>query len=138
MQRKQASKQKHHQKPFDIIMMDEEDDEEDEEEDIEEEDLDIGAEIDPDSPPWDVYGDMEVEDQDDTTENTALLRTAAKTEIIVTPISPHHPFRFQHQHTARRPSTAAPCPICLLHDGRQLLRRSLASLVRGSLRNEPS
>uniref|UniRef100_A0A2Y9D1Q1 Uncharacterized protein n=1 Tax=Anopheles dirus TaxID=7168 RepID=A0A2Y9D1Q1_9DIPT len=71
-----------------IIMMDEEDDEEDEEEDIEEEDLDIGAEIDPDSPPWDVYGDMEVEDQDDTTENTALLRTAAKTEIIVTPISP--------------------------------------------------
>uniref|UniRef100_A0A1S4GRV7 Uncharacterized protein n=2 Tax=Anopheles gambiae TaxID=7165 RepID=A0A1S4GRV7_ANOGA len=71
-----------------IIMMDEEDDEEDEEEDIEEEDLDIGAEIDPDSPPWDVYGDMDVEDQDDTTENTALLRTAAKTEIIVTPISP--------------------------------------------------
>ncbi|XP_035906103.1 potassium voltage-gated channel subfamily KQT member 5-like isoform X6 [Anopheles stephensi] len=71
-----------------VIMMDEEDDEEDEEEDIEEEDLDIGAEIDPDSPPWDVYGDMDVEDQDDTTENTALLRTAAKTEIIVTPISP--------------------------------------------------
>ncbi|XP_053673870.1 potassium voltage-gated channel subfamily KQT member 5-like [Anopheles nili] len=71
-----------------IIMMDEEDDEDDEEEDIEEEDLDIGAEIDPDSPPWDVYGDMDVEDQDDTTENTALLRTAAKTEIIVTPISP--------------------------------------------------
>uniref|UniRef100_A0A182KE92 Uncharacterized protein n=1 Tax=Anopheles christyi TaxID=43041 RepID=A0A182KE92_9DIPT len=70
-------------------MMDEEDDEEDiEEEDIEEEDLDIGVEIDPDSPPWDVYGDMDVEDQDDTTENTALLRTAAKTEIIVTPISP--------------------------------------------------
>lgn len=71
-----------------IIMMDEEDDEDDEEEDIEEEDLDIAEEIDPDSPPWDMYGDMDIEDQDDTTENTALLRTAAKTEIIVTPISP--------------------------------------------------
>uniref|UniRef100_A0AAG5D4M3 Uncharacterized protein n=1 Tax=Anopheles atroparvus TaxID=41427 RepID=A0AAG5D4M3_ANOAO len=71
-----------------IIMMDEEDDEDDEEEDIEEEDLDIAGEIDPDSPPWDMYGDMDVEDQEDTTENTALLRTAAKTEIIVTPISP--------------------------------------------------
>uniref|UniRef100_A0A182JG10 Uncharacterized protein n=1 Tax=Anopheles atroparvus TaxID=41427 RepID=A0A182JG10_ANOAO len=71
-----------------VIMMDEEDDEDDEEEDIEEEDLDIAEEIDPDSPPWDMYGDMDVEDQEDTTENTALLRTAAKTEIIVTPISP--------------------------------------------------
>ncbi|XP_062708899.1 potassium voltage-gated channel subfamily KQT member 1 isoform X4 [Aedes albopictus] len=69
-----------------IIMMDEEDDEDDEEEDIEEEELDIGGEI--DSPPWDMYGDLDVEDQDETTENTALLRTAAKTEIIVTPISP--------------------------------------------------
>ncbi|XP_055603103.1 potassium voltage-gated channel subfamily KQT member 1-like isoform X11 [Uranotaenia lowii] len=84
-----------------IIMMDEEDEEEDddddddeddddddEEEDIEEEDLDIGAEIDPDSPPWDLYGELDNEDQDETTENTALLQAAAKTEIIVTPISP--------------------------------------------------
>ncbi|XP_055536513.1 potassium voltage-gated channel subfamily KQT member 1-like isoform X11 [Wyeomyia smithii] len=71
-----------------IIMMDEEDDDEDEEEDIEEEELDIGGEIDPDSPPWDMYGDLDVDDQDESTENTALLRTAAKTEIIVTPISP--------------------------------------------------
>ncbi|XP_058465359.1 potassium voltage-gated channel subfamily KQT member 4 isoform X6 [Malaya genurostris] len=75
-----------------IIMMDEEDDEDDddddEEEDIEEEELDIGGEIDPDSPPWDMYGDLDVDDQDESTENTALLRTAAKTEIIVTPISP--------------------------------------------------
>lgn len=70
-----------------IIMMDEEDDEDDEEEDIEEEELDIAGElIDPD--PWDMYGDLDVEDQDETTENTALLRAAAKTEIIVTPISP--------------------------------------------------
>ncbi|XP_021698304.1 potassium voltage-gated channel subfamily KQT member 1 isoform X3 [Aedes aegypti] len=69
-----------------IIMMDEEDDEDDEEEDIEEEELDIGGEI--DSPPWDMYGELDVEDQDETTENTALLRAAAKTEIIVTPISP--------------------------------------------------
>ncbi|XP_053688978.1 potassium voltage-gated channel subfamily KQT member 4 isoform X2 [Sabethes cyaneus] len=71
-----------------IIMMDEEDDDDDEEEDIEEEELDIGGEIDPDSPPWDMYGDLDADDQEDTTENTALLRTAAKTEIIVTPISP--------------------------------------------------
>jgi potassium voltage-gated channel KQT-like subfamily protein len=35
-----------------------------------------------------MYSEMELEDNDDTTENTALLRTAAKTEIIVTPISP--------------------------------------------------
>uniref|UniRef100_A0A1Q3FTL0 Putative kcnq potassium channel isoform i n=2 Tax=Culex tarsalis TaxID=7177 RepID=A0A1Q3FTL0_CULTA len=70
-----------------IIMMDEEDDEDDEEEDIEEEELDIGGELlDPD--PWDMYGELDVEDQDETTENTALLRAAAKTEIIVTPISP--------------------------------------------------
>ncbi|XP_062543351.1 uncharacterized protein LOC134210927 isoform X2 [Armigeres subalbatus] len=72
-----------------IIMMDEEDDvddDDDEEEDIEEEELDIVGEI--DSPPWDMYGDLDVEDQDETTENTALLRAAAKTEIIVTPISP--------------------------------------------------
>ncbi|XP_052566626.1 potassium voltage-gated channel subfamily KQT member 1 isoform X16 [Culex pipiens pallens] len=70
-----------------IIMMDEEDDEDDEEEDIEEEELDISGELlDPD--PWDMYGELDVEDQDETTENTALLRAAAKTEIIVTPISP--------------------------------------------------
>lgn len=67
--------------------MDEEDDEDDEEEDIEEEELDISGELlDPD--PWDMYGELDVEDQDETTENTALLRAAAKTEIIVTPISP--------------------------------------------------
>ena len=34
-----------------------------------------------------MYSEMEMEDNEDTTENTALLR-AAKTEIIVTPISP--------------------------------------------------
>ncbi|KAL1379034.1 hypothetical protein pipiens_015190 [Culex pipiens pipiens] len=68
-------------------MMDEEDDEDDEEEDIEEEELDISGELlDPD--PWDMYGELDVEDQDETTENTALLRAAAKTEIIVTLISP--------------------------------------------------
>uniref|UniRef100_U5EU00 Putative kcnq potassium channel isoform i n=1 Tax=Corethrella appendiculata TaxID=1370023 RepID=U5EU00_9DIPT len=70
-----------------VIMMDEDD--EDEEEDIEEEELDIAGEIDPDSPPWEMYSEMEMEETDETTENTALLRTtAAKTEIIVTPISP--------------------------------------------------
>ena len=64
----------------------------DEEEELEEdldEDLDIGTEIDPDSPPWDLYGEPDIDDIDDSNEDTALLRTkAARTEIIVTPISP--------------------------------------------------
>ncbi|XP_055630770.1 uncharacterized protein LOC129771300 isoform X1 [Toxorhynchites rutilus septentrionalis] len=71
-----------------MIMMDEEDDEDDEEEDIEEEELDIRGETDLESPPWDEYAELDMEDQDDMTENTALLRTADKTKIIVTPISP--------------------------------------------------
>lgn len=63
-------------------------DEEDEDEDLDEEDLDIGTEIDPDSPPWDMYGEPEMDDEE-TNEDTALLRVkAARTEIIVTPISP--------------------------------------------------
>ncbi|CAD7077673.1 unnamed protein product, partial [Hermetia illucens] len=70
-----------------IIVMDEE------VEDLEEEDLDCEGEMDPDSPPWELYGegDNDVDgdgDIDDSTEDTALLRTAARTEIIVTPISP--------------------------------------------------
>lgn len=71
--------------PESAVMMDEED------EDDEEEYLNIGTEIeiDPDSPPWDMYGEHEIDDIDDTNEDTALLRTKiAKTEIIVTPISP--------------------------------------------------
>ncbi|XP_055708557.1 potassium voltage-gated channel subfamily KQT member 4 isoform X6 [Phlebotomus papatasi] len=65
-----------------IIMMDEEI------EDLEEEDLDIEGELDPDSPPWDMY-DIDAGDMDLDTEETALLRNkAANTEIIVTPISP--------------------------------------------------
>jgi hypothetical protein len=57
--------------------------------DLDEEDLDIGTEIDPDSPPWDMYGEPDLDDIDDSNEDTALLRTkAARTEIIVTPISP--------------------------------------------------
>uniref|UniRef100_A0A1L8DDI5 Putative potassium voltage-gated channel subfamily protein kqt member 4 isoform x2 n=2 Tax=Nyssomyia neivai TaxID=330878 RepID=A0A1L8DDI5_9DIPT len=65
-----------------IIMMDEEI------EDLEEEDLDIEGELDPDSPPWDMY-DVDAGDLDLDTEETALLRSkAANTEIIVTPISP--------------------------------------------------
>lgn len=61
----------------------------DEEDEDEEEDLDIGTEIDPDSPPWDMYGEPEIDDIDDSYEDTALLRVkAARTEIIVTPISP--------------------------------------------------
>lgn len=67
-----------------VMLMDEED-----LEDLDEEDLDIGTEIDPDSPPWDMYGEPDIDDIDDTNEDTALLRTkAARTEIIVTPISP--------------------------------------------------
>ena len=60
-------------------------------EDLEEEDLDIEGEIDIDSPPWEMYGEADFDDicdVDESTEDTALLRTAAKTEIIVTPISP--------------------------------------------------
>lgn len=58
-------------------------------EDLDEEDLDIGTEIDPDSPPWDMYGEQDIDEIDDSNEDTALLRTkAARTEIIVTPISP--------------------------------------------------
>lgn len=73
-----------------VILVDEEENEE-----LEEEELDIeGDLVEHDSSnPWDLMyvdndpdGDM---DADDTTEDTALLRTqAAKTEIIVTPISP--------------------------------------------------
>ncbi|XP_037043128.1 potassium voltage-gated channel subfamily KQT member 4 isoform X14 [Bradysia coprophila] len=69
-----------------IVIMDEE-----VEEDIEEEDLDCEGEMDPESPPWDDYGDEDIEDGDidDTTEDTALLRaSAAKTEIVITPMSP--------------------------------------------------
>lgn len=60
------------------------------EEDIEEEDLDCEGEMDPESPPWDDYGDEDIEDCDiDDTEDTALLRaSAAKTEIVITPMSP--------------------------------------------------
>ncbi|XP_055859376.1 potassium voltage-gated channel subfamily KQT member 4 isoform X9 [Episyrphus balteatus] len=70
-----------------IILMDEE------VEDLEEEDLDCEGEMDPESPPWDVYGegDLDVDgdvDVDESTEDTALLRVAARTAIIVTPISP--------------------------------------------------
>lgn len=65
------------------------DEEEIEEEDLDEEDLDIGTEIDPDSPPWDMYGEPDIDEIDDSNEDTALLRVkAARTEIIVTPISP--------------------------------------------------
>lgn len=62
-------------------------------EDLEEEDLDCEGEMDPESPPWDIYGeediDCEVSDEIDEHENTALLRaSAAKTEIVITPMSP--------------------------------------------------
>lgn len=81
---------------------------EDENEDMEEEELDIAGdlveEIDEECSPWDMYADnMDPDgDIDDTTEDTALLRSrAAKTEIIVTPISPVSPlssFNFQRQY----------------------------------------
>lgn len=67
-------------------------DDEEENEDLEEEELNIeGDLVEHDTNPWDLmYGDNDADgDMDDTTEDTALLRThAAKTEIIVTPISP--------------------------------------------------
>ena len=62
--------------------------EEDDEEDLDEEDLDIGTEIDPDSPPWDMmYGEQDIDDNDDSNEDTALLRSKAA-RIVITPISP--------------------------------------------------
>ena len=54
-------------------------------EDYDEEDLDLGTEI-TDSPPW--YCEPELEDIEDTSEDTALLRVKPNLEIIVTPISP--------------------------------------------------
>lgn len=60
----------------------------DEEESPEEDDLDIEGEIDPvSSQPWDVY-DIDIDMDDDITEDTALLHTKSRTEIIVTPVSP--------------------------------------------------
>lgn len=72
--------------PSTVVLLDEED-EEGEDEDLNEEDLDIGTE-DPDSPPtWEMYCD--IDDNDDSNEDTALLRAkAARTEIVITPISP--------------------------------------------------
>lgn len=61
--------------------------EEDDEEDLDEEDLDIGTEIDPDSPPWDLYGEHDIDDIDDSNEDTALLRSKGA-RIVITPISP--------------------------------------------------
>ncbi|KAL7048430.1 hypothetical protein ACKWTF_003349 [Chironomus riparius] len=71
-----------------MVLLDEED-EDCEDEDLNEEDLDIGTEIDPDSPPWDMYCEPDIDDNDDSNEDTALLRAkAARTEIVITPISP--------------------------------------------------
>lgn len=60
----------------------------DDDESPEEDDLDIEGEINPvSSPPWDVY-DIDIDMDDDITEDTALLHTKLRTEIIVTPVSP--------------------------------------------------
>lgn len=71
-----------------MVLLDEEDEGDDMDE--EEEDLDIGTEIDTDSPPWDfLHHEPEIDDNDDSNEDTALLRSkAARTEIVITPISP--------------------------------------------------
>lgn len=71
-------------------LLDEEDEDEDDEEDLEEEDLDIGTEIDQESPPsFLMYVNRDIDDIDDSNEDTALLRSkAARTEIVITPISP--------------------------------------------------
>lgn len=67
------------------------DEEDEEEEDIEENDLDCEGEMDVETPPWNFYGDEEIDCDDDIDdqEDTALLRaSAAKTEIVITPMSP--------------------------------------------------
>lgn len=61
----------------------------DDEESPEEDDLDIEGEINTvSSPPWDLYGELDMDMDDETTEDTALLHTKLRTEIIVTPVSP--------------------------------------------------
>lgn len=67
-----------------------------EEEEIEENDLDCEGEIgymDVEAPSWSFYGDgdedFDCDDEIDDQEDTALLRaSAAKTEIVITPMSP--------------------------------------------------
>lgn len=65
-----------------------------EEEEIEENDLDCEGELgdmDVETPPWNFYGDEDIDCDDDIDdqEDTALLRaSAAKTEIVITPMSP--------------------------------------------------
>lgn len=72
-----------------VVMVDE-----GEEEEIEENDLDCEGELgdmDVESPPWNFYGDDDIDcdDEIDDQEDTALLRaSAAKTEIVITPMSP--------------------------------------------------
>lgn len=65
-----------------------------EEEEIEENDLDCEGELgdmEVETPPWNFYGDEDIDCDDDIDdqEDTALLRaSAAKTEIVITPMSP--------------------------------------------------
>lgn len=67
-------------------------DEEEEMEEIEENELEFcEGEMDTETPPWNFYGDEEIDCDDDIDdqEDTALLRaSAAKTEIVITPMSP--------------------------------------------------
>lgn len=71
-----------------------------EEEEIEENDLDCEGELgdmDVETPPWNFYGDEDIDcdDEIDDQEDTALLRaSAAKTEIVITPMSPVSAFSF--------------------------------------------
>lgn len=61
------------------------------EEEGEENDLDCEGEMDVETPPWNFYGDEDIDCDDDIDdhEDTALLRaSAAKTEIVITPMSP--------------------------------------------------
>lgn len=69
-----------------VVMVDE-----GEEEEIEENDLDCEGDMDVETPPWNFYGDEDIDCDDDIDdqEDTALLRaSAAKTEIVITPMSP--------------------------------------------------
>lgn len=80
-----------------VVMVDE-----GEEEEIEENDLDCEGELgdmDVETPPWNFDGnfygddDIDCDDEIDDQEDTALLRaSAAKTEIVITPMSPVRKF----------------------------------------------
>lgn len=71
-------------------------------EDVHDENLECEIEMEPDSPPWNLYNDEDndvddnCDDDIDDQEDTALLKASStvKTEIVITPMSPVSRFCF--------------------------------------------